>query len=51
MEAERLVESSVQTYALAMGAKNPDNGWWLLNFFTEREVARIFIDNDYVIPA
>ena len=34
-----------------MGAKNPDNGWRLLHFFTEEEVSRIFIDNGYVIPA
>ena len=51
MKAKRLTESSVQTYALAVGAKNPDNGWRLLNFFTEAEVSRIFIDNGYVIPA
>jgi multiple sugar transport system substrate-binding protein len=51
MRAKRLVESSVQTYALATGAKNPDNGWRLLHFFTEQEVARIFIDTGYVIPA
>ncbi|HEU5317795.1 MAG TPA: sugar ABC transporter substrate-binding protein [Chloroflexota bacterium] len=51
MKAKRLTESSVQTYALAVGAKNPDNGWRLLNFFTEQEVGRIFIDNGYVIPA
>ncbi|MGH2371320.1 MAG: hypothetical protein ACRDI2_24355, partial [Chloroflexota bacterium] len=41
----------VQTYALAVGAKNPDNGWRLLHFFTEQEGAHIFIDNGYVIPA
>jgi len=51
MRAKRLTESSIQTYALAVGAKNPDNAWRLLSFFTEQEVARIFIDNGYVIPA
>lgn len=51
MKTKRLTESSIQTYALAVGAKNPDNGWRLLHFFTEQEVARIFIDNGYVIPA
>ncbi len=51
MKAKRLTESSIQTYALAVGAKNPDNGWRLLHFFTEQEVARIFIDNGFVIPA
>ena len=51
MKTKRLTESSVQTYALAVGAKNPDNGWRLLNYFTETEVAHILIDNGYVIPA
>jgi multiple sugar transport system substrate-binding protein len=51
MRARRMMEASVQTYALAVGAKNPDNGWRLLQFFTDEEVARIFIDNGYVIPA
>jgi multiple sugar transport system substrate-binding protein len=51
MRAKRMMEASVQTYALAVGAKNPDNGWRLLQFFTDEEVARIFIDNGYVIPA
>ncbi|MBI3972091.1 MAG: extracellular solute-binding protein [Chloroflexi bacterium] len=51
MKAKRMMEGSIQTYALAVGAKNPDNGWRLLHFFTEAESARIFIDNGYVIPA
>lgn len=51
MKAKRNMEASIQTYALAVGAKNPDNGWRLLNFFTDTEVAHIFIDNGYVIPA
>jgi multiple sugar transport system substrate-binding protein len=51
MRAKRMMEASVQTYALAVGAKNPDNGWRLLQFFTDEAVARIFIDNGYVIPA
>jgi multiple sugar transport system substrate-binding protein len=51
MKAKRMMEASIQTYALAVGAKNPDNGWRLLQFFTDEEVARIFIDNGYVIPA
>ena len=46
-----MMEASIQTYALAVGAKNPDNGWRLLSFFTDTEVAHIFIDNGYVIPA
>jgi multiple sugar transport system substrate-binding protein len=51
MKAKRMMEASIQTYALAVGAKNPDNGWRLLQFFTDQEVAKIFIDNGYVIPA
>jgi multiple sugar transport system substrate-binding protein len=51
MKAKRMMEASIQTYALAVGAKNPDNGWRLLHFFTDQEVARIFIDTGYVIPA
>src|SRR6266542_1678746 len=51
MKAKRAMEASVQTYALAVGAKNPDNGWRLLQFFTDQEVGKIFIDNGYVIPA
>jgi multiple sugar transport system substrate-binding protein len=51
MKAKRMMEASIQTYALAVGAKNPDNGWRLLQYFTDEEVARIFIDNGYVIPA
>ncbi len=51
MRAVRRNEGSIQTYALVVGAKNPDNGWHLLHFFTEQEVARIFIDTGYVIPA
>jgi multiple sugar transport system substrate-binding protein len=51
MKTKRMMEASVQTYALAVGAKNPDNGWRLLSFFTDQEVSRIFIDNGYVIPA
>jgi multiple sugar transport system substrate-binding protein len=51
MKAKRMMEASIQTYALAVGAKNPENGWRLLNFFTDQEVARIFIDTGYVIPA
>jgi hypothetical protein len=51
MKAKRLMEASVQTYALAVGAKHPGNGWRLLQFFTDDTVARIFIDNGYVIPA
>jgi len=51
MRAKRMMEASVQTYALAVGARNPDNGWRLLLFFTDEPVARIFIDNGYVIPA
>ena len=51
MKTKRMSEGSIQTYALAVGAKNPDNGWRLLQFFTDQEVARIFIDNGYVIPA
>ena len=51
MKAKRMMEPSIQTYALAVGAQNPDNGWRLLHFFTEEEVAKIFIDNGYVIPA
>ncbi len=51
MRAKRLMEASIQTYALAAGAKNPENGWRLLQFFTDEDVARIFIDNGYVIPA
>ncbi len=45
MPAKRMMEASIQTYALAMGAKHPDNGWRLLQFFTDEDVARIFIDN------
>ena len=51
MRATRRNEGSIQTYALAAGARNPDNGWRLLHFFTEREAARVFIDTGYVIPA
>jgi ABC-type glycerol-3-phosphate transport system substrate-binding protein len=51
LRAKRMMEASIQTYALAVGAKNPDNGWRLLQFFTDEPVARIFIDNGYVIPA
>lgn len=51
MKAKRMMEASIQTYALAVGAKNPDHGWRLLHFFTEQEVARIFIENGYLIPA
>ncbi len=51
MKAKRLGEGSIQTYALAVGAKSPDNGWRLLHFFTEQESARTFIDTGYVIPA
>jgi multiple sugar transport system substrate-binding protein len=51
MKTVRLGEGSIQTYALAVGAKNPDNGWRLLNFFTEQDAAHAFIDTGYVIPA
>jgi ABC-type glycerol-3-phosphate transport system substrate-binding protein len=52
MRAKRLTESSVQTYALAQGAQNPDNGWRLLRFFTEHQApAQAFIETGYVIPA
>jgi len=51
MKAKRMDEGSIQTYALAVGAKNPDNGWRLLSFFTETEAAKILIDTGYVIPA
>jgi hypothetical protein len=34
MKAKRMMEASIQTYALAVGAKNPDNGWRLLQFFS-----------------
>jgi multiple sugar transport system substrate-binding protein len=40
-----------QTYALAVGAKHPDNGWRLLSFFTDEDAARVLVDNGYVIPA
>ena len=51
MRSKRMNEGSIQTYAMATGAKNPENGWRLLHFFTEEESARVFIDNGYVIPA
>jgi hypothetical protein len=51
MRAVRRNEGSIQTYALAVGAKNPDNGWRLLHFFTEKPAAQVFIDTGYVIPA
>lgn len=51
MKTKRLGEGSIQTFALAVGAKNPENGWRLLHFFTEQESARAFIDTGYVIPA
>lgn len=50
-KVKRDMEASIQTYALAEGAKNPDEGWLLLRFFTEDEAARIFIATGYVIPA
>jgi multiple sugar transport system substrate-binding protein len=51
MKAKRAQETGFQTVALATGAANPDNGWRLINFFTEAEASKIFIDTGYVIPA
>ncbi|MGH2351289.1 MAG: extracellular solute-binding protein, partial [Chloroflexota bacterium] len=52
MKATRQTEASIQTFALAQGAKDPDNGWRLLRFFTENKAsAQAFIDTGFVIPA
>jgi ABC-type glycerol-3-phosphate transport system substrate-binding protein len=51
MRVKRMQEGVMQVFALAAGAKNPDAGWRLLQFFTEEEAAKVFVDTGFVLPA
>jgi multiple sugar transport system substrate-binding protein len=51
MRVKRMQEGVMQVFSLAVGARNPDAGWRLLQFFVEEEAAKILVDTGYVLPA